>query len=82
MAAEVTFIYRCRKCGKEYSDAATGEPLGLYVLIATVHGRKMPEHVIGLQPEMLGIHTCDNDNMGVSDLIGTHTERSEEGGDT
>lgn len=75
MAAEVRFIYRCRKCGVEYTDTATGETVGFYVLIATVHGHDMPKNLIGVQPTLIGIHTCDKDNMGVSDLIGTHTER-------
>jgi len=71
MTTKVKFIYRCRKCGKQYADGITSTKNGIHILIAVIQDMPMPKNLIGLRPNMLALHTCSNMNStGVADLIG------------
>jgi len=73
MTTTVEFIYRCRKCGKEFTDGATGTKSGIHILIAVIQDMPMPKNLIGMRPNMLTLHTCsDMKSTGVADLIGIH----------
>ena len=74
MTTTVEFIYRCRKCGKEFTDGATGTKLGIQILIAVIQDMPMPKNLIGMRPDMLTLHTCSDKikSTGVADFIGIH----------
>ena len=71
----VEFIYRCRKCGKEYTDSATGTKYGIPILIAVIQNMPMPKNLIGMRPNMFALHACsdtcsDMKSTGIADFIG------------
>jgi hypothetical protein len=76
MSTTVEFVYRCRKCGKEFTDGATGTKLGIHILIAVIQDQPMPDRLIGLRPNMLTLHTCsDRKSTGVADFIGIYERK-------
>jgi len=64
------FQYKCRLCGKVYNDAHTSENNALMTVICSINKRPMPKGLIGMQPELIGIHAGCKSGCGVSDLIG------------
>lgn len=65
------FMYRCRYCGEEYEEGATGDKgLAFNCLVCTVSGIKPPTPQA---PQLLSAHFT-NDHMGVSDFIGVKKE--------
>lgn len=69
------FMFRCRYCGKEYKEGATGdENLAFHCLFSATTGTKPPTPQA---PHLLSAHFTD-DHMGVSDFIGVKKESDEE----
>lgn len=68
------FMFRCRCCGKEYKEGATGdEKLAFNCLLSAVTGAKLPTPQA---PRLISAHFTD-DHMGVSDFIGVKKESEE-----
>lgn len=66
-----TFIYKCRKCNKEYEGSVGGETPARYGLMTAVYDIPYSDKFIGIPPKMYNIHHCENGNfVGVADLIG------------
>lgn len=64
---EAKFQYKCRMCGTVYDGPITGAGRATQVLIDfIVTGDSGP----GIPLAWHDVHACDDDNMGVSDLIG------------
>ena len=66
------FQYKCRLCGKIYSESCTSEENAFMVLVSIILGHEMPL-LIGTQPRMVEIHTSCKTGHGIADLIGTIT---------
>ncbi len=66
------FMFRCRYCGKEYKEGATGDEKLAFncLLAATIRGVKPPTPQA---PQLISAHFTD-DHMGVSDFIGVKKE--------
>ncbi len=66
-----TFQYKCRQCGEIYSDGHISPEGAMHILIATVNGRRMSDHSVVTQPNLIGLHSRCKEGYGVSDLIGS-----------
>jgi len=66
-------IYKCRLCGKEYEDCATGnKDIVLKIMIELSIFGKTNE----LQsPTLISTHNCQDGSMGTSDFQGFKTMR-------
>lgn len=68
------FQYKCRQCGEVYSNTAIGISDNRFkanmILLSTIMGERMPKGIIGLQPQLMEMHSCNEEDIGVSDLIG------------
>ena len=65
------FVYKCRACGELDYNPYTAEDNAYLILLAVVFNLPLPPKIrIGTKPDMLGIHRCNADQVGVSDLIG------------
>jgi hypothetical protein len=69
---EARFLYKCRLCGKIDDSLCTAEKNAMRILTeAVVLGKSMSGG--GLTVDMVSAHCCDDDSMGVTDLIGFDT---------
>jgi hypothetical protein len=69
MSVIYTFQYKCRRCEGVIRNPQTSEENTLSRLIAlTDHGPH--ERALGINVELLDIHRCDDDGIGIADLIG------------
>jgi hypothetical protein len=63
---DITFLYRCRRCGHIENHSCTSKDRGPQLLLDAICDRpRLP-----MAPTLLNLHTCNDDGMGVSDLIG------------
>lgn len=68
-AESMCVVYRCRRCGELDKSACGSEDIVIQSIINTVLGIDM-KMAIGLQPQLLSTHSCQDGSIGVSDLIG------------
>jgi len=76
-AREAAFEYRCRLCGKVYSDQTTSENLERMILLHIGHGIDLPEIKVGSIPKMVELHATCKKGVGVADLIGFTIKEAE-----
>jgi hypothetical protein len=69
----IAFEFKCRRCGQIDRNPHTAEANGMMCLIAVIHGHKSP--LTGESLDMVGVHTCPDEGMGVTDLIGYSIEK-------
>lgn len=68
---EYRAIYKCRMCGEEYSDAATGEMVAMALTVAlTVKDSTENVRYNGNHLCRHGFHACKDGSFGFSDFIG------------
>ncbi len=73
---EYKAIYKCRKCGKSFGEAITGdERLARKTLICACLETPSGEP---MSPTLYFPHSCDNGDLGVADFIGWEKEVKEE----
>jgi len=69
-----TLIYKCRLCGG--MEESTHAPDGNVALICTILNIPTPENWGPITLKMLGVHTCGNGRVGVTDLVGVELDES------
>ncbi|WP_297419109.1 hypothetical protein [Clostridium sp.] len=70
-----TLIYKCRRCGKLSKN--THVPDGVIALSCIVNNIKTPKEWNGVLPELVGVCSCEDGNLGISDLIGFEKDKKE-----
>ena len=63
------FLFKCRKCGEIHGSLETAWENIFIILIQTVVSGQS-DSKWGIPLRMLEIHSCDNGDYGISDLIG------------
>lgn len=71
--------YKCRRCGKV--DFSIHAPDLRYSLSCVLNGYPHPEKWGGPQPTLMSYHHCDDQRLGVVDLIGGNLDAGKEDGD-
>ncbi len=67
---EVRFEYKCRRCGKVVDNMGTGAnpTRNVQALLGAIAGPPLPSTEVLVT--MFDLHNCDDDGIGISDLIG------------
>ena len=68
--AEYGIYYKCRLCGKTYTNTCGGLKPCRDGVQHTIKPLVPWPHSIGLPPTLLDMHCCGNERYGVADLIG------------
>lgn len=64
--ADFRFYYKCRMCGKTYTNSGTGnESIARQYLI---------EAIVNKPSNLYAVHYCDDNRVGVADYIGNIDE--------
>lgn len=66
-------VYKCRRCGKLNKN--TQVPDGLYALNSILNKIPLPEEWGGFILTETDICSCDDGNLGISDLIGFEKDK-------
>ena len=66
-------VYKCRRCGKLIKN--THVPDCLSAITCMVVNGETPNSWIGPSAKMTGTHVCDDDNYGITDLIGAEEDK-------
>jgi hypothetical protein len=61
-------IYKCRKCGKEYSN--THAPNISWAVSSIAFKFPLPKEWGAIKADLLDVHCCSDGEYGISDLIG------------
>lgn len=67
--------YKCRLCGKEYSDCATGNKNIVDKCMLHIGGVNILEDTVPLgSPDIISTHFCEDGSRGVADFLGFRKE--------
>lgn len=77
MSLTSSFNYKCRSCGKLFTTTSTSPINALSILVSVLSGGDPNNWIdIGRAPRMCEIHSCNDECVGVGDLIGFVTENN------
>ena len=73
MSKDGFLVYKCRRCGELVRNTHTPDVDMAVILVVT--GSEIPKDWGGVTPKTIGLHTCKDSNIGVTDLIGGEEDK-------
>lgn len=71
---EAAFLYKCKNCGKVYDSGVRSSPekmkMYFHALVLGLGEQAKKMFAFGSPPNMLEIHSCGKNEIGVAELAG------------
>lgn len=75
---DAAFLYKCKNCGKIFDSGDRSAPdkmkMYFYALVLGYQEEAKKMFAIGTPPSNITTHVCDNDEIGVAELVAFRNE--------